>query len=409
MHEAALELDGNRARVRWTAPGQVTVPVLTHSGRESWPVLVADGGRSILTDEEALELARTDPSRVLGDFLHGLGTTRQFTAGNLGLDSAEALRQVLQAIKRRQPPRVETALGYPAYLDDAAATEAARAADLAGWRVQVAVPSALAWWAAARALPGLPGNRSALRRRWWLVVEADNHGVSLTGVRVEGEHGVVVLRRTIRQLGGRAWLNRVQAGLADAVIRRCRRDPRALAETCHVLAARVGEMASQEIPYQAPGWVELTGKGWGCRLRPTERDVAGWCAPLVGQLAREVENWRPRLDELGSPGGLVLAPGARLPAVEQWASDWTERLGVPLALPSEHAGCDTLLLWLQATRQGKIAPGLWRQATAPHLALPMAPPAESSLPEEVAKTKRSGYFEDISDLNLTSFGSGTEG
>jgi hypothetical protein len=168
-------------------------------------------------------------------------------------------------------------------------------------------------------------------------------------------------------------------------------------------------MASQEIPYQTPGWVELIGKGWRCRLRPTERDVAQWCAPVVGQLAREVENWRPRLDELGSPGGLVLAPGARLPSVERWASDWTERLGVPLALPPERAGCDTLLLWLQATRQGKIAPGLWRQATAPQLAAPLAPPAEESLPEEVARTKRSGYFEDISDLNLTGFGSGPEG
>jgi hypothetical protein len=39
----------------------------------------------------------------------------------------------------------------------------------------------------------------------------------------------------------------------------------------------------------------------------------------------------------------------------------------------------------------------------------MAPPAEESLPEEVARTKRSGYFEDISDLNLTGFGSGPEG
>ena len=133
MHEAALELDGNRARVRWAAPGQVVLPVLTASGKESWPLLLAGGGRGLLTDEEALEASRAQPELVLGNFLHGLGTNRHFSAGSLSLDAAEALRHSLLAIKRRQPPLVETAMGYPAYLDETAATEAARAADLAGW------------------------------------------------------------------------------------------------------------------------------------------------------------------------------------------------------------------------------------------------------------------------------------
>lgn len=401
MHEAALELDGNRARVRWAAPGQIVLPVLTASGRETWPVLVGDGGRVVLTDEEALETSRKDPGRVLGDFLHGLGTSRQFNAGGMTLDAGEALRHLLQAIKRRQPPLAETALGFPAYLDDTAATEAARAADLAGWRVQVAAPTALAWWAAAHSQPNLPGHRQTMRRRWWLVVEADNHGISLTGIRVEGEHGVVAIRRTARQLGGRAWFNRVQAGVADAVIRRCRRDPRALPESCHKLAARVGDFASQEIPYQNPDWIELTGIGWSCRLRPTAEDIAAWCRPLVAQVAREAEGWRSRLDELGAPGGLVIAPGARLPGVDIWAKDWCGRLGVPLAMPMDQAACDVLLAWLQAVRQGKVAPGLWRQATAPLAAQPAAPqPLRETTPQGPA---RRGYFEDISDLNLSGF------
>lgn len=409
MHEAALELDGNRARVRWLAPGQVSFPVLSPSGSESWPVLLADGGRIILTDEGALEVHRLDPDRSLSGFLPGLGTTRQYNAGNLVTDAAEALRQVLQSIKRSQPPLAETALGYPAYLDDTAATEAARAADLAGWRVRVAVPSALAWWAATRAMPDLPGNRATKRRRWWLVVEADHHGIHLTGVRVEGDHGVVAVRRTLRLLGGRAWFNRIQAGVADAVIRRCRRDPRALPETSQALAARIGEMACQEIPYKVPVRVELSGNGWSCGFRPTSRDIESWAVPLVVQLARETESWRPRLEELGDPGGLVMAPGARLPAVEAWARDWCERLGIPLALPPEQAGCETLLLWLRATRQGSVAPGLWRQATAPKIAAHKTVLDGTELPEELAKTKRTGYFEDISDLNLTGFGPGTGG
>lgn len=402
MHEAALELDGNRARVRWAAPGQVVLPVLTASGREIWPVLVGDGGRVVLTDEDALEASRKDPARVLGDFLHGLGTSRQFNAGGMTLDAGEALRHLLQAIKRRQPPLAETALGFPAYLDDTAATEAARAADLAGWRIQVAAPTALAWWAAAHGQSNLPGHRPTMRRRWWLVVEADNHGISLTGIRVEGEHGVVAIRRTARQLGGRAWFNRVQAGVADAVIRRCRRDPRALPESCHRLAARVGDFASQEIPYQNPDWIELTGTGWSCRLRPTTEDIAAWCRPLVAQVAREAEGWRNRLDELGVPGGLVIAPGARLPGLEAWARDWSGRLGVPLAMPADHAACEVLLAWLQAARQGRMAPGLWRQATAPCGAQPEA--ATSSQREtSPANPNRRGYFEDISDLNLSGF------
>ena len=409
MHEAALELDGNRARARWLAPGQVSFPVLSPSGRETWPMLLADGGRTVLTDEAALEIHRADPDRSLADFLPGLGTTRQYQAGNLLTDAAEALRQVLQSVKRSQPPLAETALGYPAYLDDTAATEAARAADLAGWRVRVAVPSALAWWAAARAMPDLPGNRPTKRRRWWLVAEADHHGIHLTGIRVEGDHGVVAIRRTVRQLGGKAWFNRIQAGVADAVIRRCRRDPRALPETSQALAARVGEMAGQETPYSNPVRVELSGNGWSCAFRPTARDIETWSVPLVLQLAREAEGWRNRLEELGDPGGMVLAPGARLPSVEGWARDWCERLGIPLALPPDHAACENLLLWLRATRQGSVAPGLWRQATAPKLPPPKPALEEVELPEDLARTKRAGYFEDISDLNLTGFGPGTGG
>jgi hypothetical protein len=403
MHEAALELDGNRARVRWAAPGQVVLPVLTASGKESWPLLLAGGGRGLLTDEEALEASRAQPELVLGNFLHGLGTNRHFSAGSLSLDAAEALRHSLLAIKRRQPPLVETAMGYPAYLDETAATEAARAADLAGWRVQIAVPSALAWWAAARAMPDLAGNRATMRRRWWLVVEADNHGMSLTGIRVEGDHGVVGIRKTLRQLSGKTWFNRVQAGLADAVIRRCRRDPRALAESSNTLAARVGEMAAQEVPYRNPGWIELGGVGWNCRLKPTGDDIAAWCGSLVAQLAGEVESWKSRLDELGAPGGVVLAPGARLPAVDLWARAWCGQLGIPLAQPADHVGCDVLLAWLQSSRQGKVAAGLWQQASAPFT------PAQVSLPEAARETEaeasanRRGYFEDISDLNLTGY------
>ncbi|MFM8931205.1 MAG: hypothetical protein ACKOS8_04915, partial [Gemmataceae bacterium] len=373
------------------------------------PVLLADGGRTILTDEDALEVHRADPDSSLSDVLTDKGTTRQTNAGNLVTDAAEALRQVLQSIKRSQPPLAETALGYPAYLDDTAATEAARAAALAGWRVRVAVPSALAWWAAARALPDLPGNRPTKRRRWWLVAEADHHGIHLTGIRVEGDHGVVAVRRTLRQLGGRAWFNRIQAGVADAVIRRCRRDPRALPETSQALAARIGEMAGQEMPYSAPVRVELYGNGWSCGFRPTGRDIKTWAVPLVLQLAREAEGWRPRLEELGDPGGMVLTPGARLPAVEGWARDWCGRLGIPMALPPDHAACETLLLWLRATRLGSVAPGLWRQATAPKTAPPKPALAGAELPEELASTKRAGYFEDISDLNLQGFGPEMEG
>ena len=122
MHEAALEIDGNRARARWSAPGQVLLPVLTQSGRECWPMLLADAGRSVVTDEDAVRVARGEPGRVVGDFLHGLGTSRRFEAGGLTVDAAEALRLVLLAVKRRQPPRAETALGFPAYLDDTGAT-----------------------------------------------------------------------------------------------------------------------------------------------------------------------------------------------------------------------------------------------------------------------------------------------
>jgi len=68
MHEAALELDGNRARARWLAPGQVSFPVLSPSGRETWPMLLADGGRTVLTDEAALEIHRADPDRSLPIF-----------------------------------------------------------------------------------------------------------------------------------------------------------------------------------------------------------------------------------------------------------------------------------------------------------------------------------------------------
>ena len=412
MHEAALEIDGNRARARWSAPGQVLLPVLTQSGRECWPMLLADAGRSVVTDEDAVRVARGEPGRVVGDFLHGLGTSRRFEAGGLTVDAAEALRLVLLAVKRRQPPRAETALGFPAYLDDTGATEAARAADQAGWRVQLAMPTALAWWGAARSLADSPGQGATMRRRWWLVVEADCHGVSLTGLRVEGSHGAVSLCRTLRSLGGRAWFNRVQAALADGVIRRCRRDPRALPGCSSLLAARVAEMADQEIPYGSPLCVELTGEGWNCRVQLSPDELAVSCRPLVAQLAREAESWRPRLDELGAPGGVVLPPSARLPGVEAWARDWCARLGVPLAQPAQHVACDTMLGWLGAARRGTMATGLWRQATA--LGGNPAPADKDSAADTanmaaslpvLASAKnmpsRQGYFEDMSDLNLT--------
>lgn len=351
MTDLALHLDASRARAACLTPSGSYLPVLDSHGRSAMPLVVAEGLRGeLLSGRTASEVLLEKPESACGTFLPHVGTGRLFRFGSREADPAQLLVTVLNSFRRAQARTASLALTTPGYLDEAAVTEIARAVESGGWKVKVAAPSALAVWSAARQYTAAPTG---------LVCECDEHAMVLSLIEESGGRSRVKALRVLRNVGFPYWRRAIAAGLADATVRACRRDPRATPGLDGVLGRHIAGWIDEDGPPAKNAPLALEGTGWAVRLNITIDQVIDWCSkPLL--VMRQAVTELATDSSLASPAkSLVLASTTRLPGIDRLAQSLHENVGGPL-LPDALLG--EQLAWIGAIRQQKAAPGLWRDA-----------------------------------------------
>lgn len=351
MSDTALHLDSTRARAACLGPSGVMLPVLDAMGQAAMPMSVAEGPRGeLLAGRHAFLAASETPSRAHGPFLHQLGAIGATRVGRHEASPGRLLELSLEPMKRIRNADSYVSLAAPAYLDDTALTAAARAVESAGWKVRVAAPSALALWCAAREQAGAPSG---------IVCECDEHALSLSLLGEEAGRIRIRAVRVLRHLALPSWRRAVIAGLADATIRSCRRDPRADSRLEGVMARHAASWLDEEAPPARTATLELKTTDWNVRLKINPGQVVDWCASLLRSLGAAVTELQMADGAAGPAKALVLASTVRLPGVTRLAEALHENWLGPLH-PDAPLGAQ--LGWLAAIGRGDAGPGLWREA-----------------------------------------------
>lgn len=358
MRDIALHLDSTRARAAGVGPSGFMVPIPGAMAFSSMPLVVAEGSRGeLLTGRQGFLLSLEEPGRARRPFLPMVGAL-----GHRGeeTDPSAFLARALEPMKRIWTRDASLALAVPAYLDDMAVTAAARAVESTGWKVRIAAPSALAAWCAVRELAGTPSG---------IVCECDEHALSLSLVEESAGWARRRLVRVLRHLALPAWRRAVVAGLADATVRYCRRDPRADPGLDAVLARQGAAWVDEEAPPPRTATLELGGSGWNATLVVEPRQVGEWCAPLLGSLRSAVMEMQAAAGPDGPAKALVLASTARVPGIASLAESVHENWVGPL---HPDAPLQAQLAWLGSVGRGEAFPGLWREAPVSELVGPKA-------------------------------------
>jgi hypothetical protein len=314
-----MELNSSRVRaVRGPAGGEPN-PLALAGDELELPLALSLEGRTPEVGRAGLALSRRAPHLACLDFLAHLGTPRQWHANRHRLDAEQALSLVLQHLRPACARSRGVVLALPAYLAPGQVSLLTAAAEQAGWPVLGTVTAPLAAALAAHAEQAWTGTA--------LVIDVDDHALTLSTVQVGGDQLLVPDTRILPRFNLRAWKERLLAAVADRCIRQSRRDPRDSAATEqtlyddleHVLdGCREGRPV--ELAIQTPRWYQNL-------ILPPE-DIVTFCTPLVRPVVDALEALLAgNKPEAGPLLVLLTAAAGRLPglaaAVQQCLDDLT--------------------------------------------------------------------------------------
>jgi hypothetical protein len=243
------------------------------------PVVLSLESRRPQVGRPGAALCRLSPHLACLDFLASLGEERQWSAGRHRLDAAQAVSLVLERLHAACVGCQGLVLALPAYLTRAQAALLTPLAEKARLPLLGSVRAPL-----ATALVGY------MAEPWSgiaLVVDADDHALSVSTMNADGEQLCLGATQSWPQLSLRAWKSRLLDRVADRCIRQSRRDPRDSAPAEQSLyeqledaldGARQGRMV--ELLIQTTSWYQ------NLLLRPEE--LVAFCDRLVTQALANV-------------------------------------------------------------------------------------------------------------------------
>jgi hypothetical protein len=148
-----------------------------------------------------------------------------------------------------------------------------------------------------------------------LVVDVDDHALTLAAVAVGDERARMAAVRPAVKLGLGTWLRALLDGVARRCVRMSRRDPRASAEAEQALHEQLLAVMERG---QADGLVELNVQSgqWFQNLMVPAEELATYVRPLVDQARTELLDFASGLTALGPVGVVILtSAAARLPGL----------------------------------------------------------------------------------------------
>jgi hypothetical protein len=253
-----------------------------------------------------LAVLREYPHLVCHDFLASLGKARTWAGGRHRLDAERAVSLLFD---RLRPPLAHTkavALVLPAYLSNSQAATILTLSQKARLPVVGSTAAPLAWALAAYRTESWSGPA--------VLVDADDHALTLTTLKAGPEHMQVVESQPLRHLNLNMWKGRVLDAIAGWCVQHSRRDPRDSGAAEQRVYDQVDALFEAEQQDQMAEVIIQT-TSWCQNLFLQPEQVRAFCAPLIDELVEEVGR-ALTTDAMDSPVGiLVSAAVGRLPGL----------------------------------------------------------------------------------------------
>lgn len=309
-----VDIDSSRVLAVSGASGLPPQVVRLDGADHRLPMAVSLAGRSPQVGRQGSQLCRRLPHLVCLDFLAELGKASNWRAGKHRLSAVDALALVLERVACACAAHQGLTLALPFYLDRRQLGILTSLAEAMGKQRHTRLPPLLGTVPTPLAVA-----LSAYAEQPWtglaLVVDVDEHALTLSWVNVAGDQAQALEAHTFRQLGLRTWKERLLNVAADDCVRQSRRDPRDSADAEQFLYdqfddalehCRQGRVA--ELTIHTPSWSQ------NLIWRPEE--IAGFCSALLGQFNQVVEKTLAAMASHGQPNTiLVTASAGRLPGL----------------------------------------------------------------------------------------------
>jgi hypothetical protein len=375
--------------------GDYPLPVPLEPPSLELPMLLDLAGSQPVVGSAGRRRCRVNPQQVCHSFLPHLGTTTAWKGGRRPLDAAGAAGHVWQHLRGLCRAAQGVVLVLPGYLQ---ATQADLLRTLGGkLKVPVlgSVPMPLA--------VALAGHAQQLWSQTAIVVDVDEHALTVALVLANQEHAHLVETRVFPGLGLRLWHDRLLNALSDLCVWQTRRDPRDAPPAEQGLYEQL-DLLIDACTHQQPTQLAVQASQWHHYLLVQPAQTLAFTSPLAAQAAREVEALAnlPPGDE-APPAVLLTHAAGRLPGlrgmltalVQAWAQaadelparprpaaeDFGEDLLFDAAAPHAEAAVRVLAPEAPARAAHALAEPLRQAEPCRHLTsvapLPLAEPVEA--------------------------------
>jgi hypothetical protein len=311
-----LALDWNATRVRavLAEAGSHALPVPLEPPALELPLAISLEKATPEVGAVALRQCRSAAHWVCGAFLHHLtmqlGQGQRWQVGRHSLDAHGACELVWQKLNHLAASATGIMLTVPGYMQPFQANVLCRLGNRAPRPSGVVLGSVPTLLTAALA---------ALTERFWqrsvLVIDADDHALTLGWVKALTDKAHLVESRSFTQLGVGFWKEHLLNRLSDLCVRQHRRDPRDAPQAEQSLYDQLEPLTDAALKRQA---IELgvQGQQWFKHLQVHPEQTIGFCATLARQAAQEAERLLVCWPASELPRGIVMTHQAsRLPGL----------------------------------------------------------------------------------------------
>jgi hypothetical protein len=340
MSTIGLDWNATRALAVIGPAGDYPLSVPLEPPSAELPMLLDLAGSQAIVGGAARRRCRLSPRQVCRGFLPLLGTpagsSPTWKLGRRPFDAAQAIACVWQKLHGLCRSAKGVVLTVPGYLQPAQAELLRTIAAKNKIPVLGSVPASLA--------AALAGHVQQLWSRSVLVVDVDDHALTVALVLAGQDRAHLVETRVFPTLGWRAWQDRLINALADLCVWQTRHDPRDAPQAEQGLFDQLDSLIDAcqrrhpiQLAVQAPQWYH--------HLLVQPEQTLAFCSPLASQAVREVEALGniPPADE-APPAILLTHDAGRLPGLRGMltalAQAWAEATDAPPARPRAAAASD---------------------------------------------------------------------
>ena len=368
MTVLALDWNATRLRAVLAPAGHEPLPIALEPPSIDLPLAIALDKNAPTVGSTALRKCRSAGHEVCDGFLPYLtavpGQGPRWDLGGLTLDAHAACGLVWNKIYHLCTNADGIVLTVPDYLRTPQAEALRKLGERRRLPLLGSAPNALS--------AALVGHSQRLWERSVLVIDVDEHALTLGWVRVLSDKAHLVESRSFPHLGLRIWTDRLINGLADLFVLEHRRDPRDAPLAEQGLFDQLDLLADAGLARRA---VPITahGREWCKHLLVVPEQTETFCRPLVSKAVQEVEHllrgcpgadWPPSILLTHAAGRLpglldalqalrVAHPSAetKLPPFKATAFDEAD-FGENLLIHDAEPGLDVHVLSAEAPAQG---------------------------------------------------------